>query len=181
MPDGSEEESAITGSGLTLQSGRSKPERTRPGTHLELIRLGSQWTIRRERRYDTSRNYSDSDGHCDVGIVGLQRGEVAAKVQQDVAKATDKAADSDAKAADKLASADASADKNVGEAQAKADEKTTDAAGDAVVTQAEGDHKVAVAQCESLSGQAQKDCKKQADDQLDAVKAKVKQLKKDAG
>ena len=73
------------------------------------------------------------------------------------------------------------ANKDVANAEAKADEKTTDAAGDAVVTQAEGDHKVALAQCESLAGQAQKDCKKQADDQLDAVKAKVKQLKKDAG
>lgn len=115
------------------------------------------------------------------GLSACNEAKSPETVQKDVASATDKAADSDAKAADKLANADASADKTVGEAQAKADEKTTDAAGDAVVTQAEGDHKVAIAQCESLSGQAQKDCKKQADDQLDAVKAKVKQLKKDAG
>jgi hypothetical protein len=116
-----------------------------------------------------------------LGLSGCNKAESPAKVQEDVAKATDSAAEKDAKAADKLADADASANKNVANAEAKADEKTTDAAGDAVVTQAEGDHKVAVAQCESLSGQAQKDCKKQADDQLDAVKAKVKQLKKDAG
>jgi hypothetical protein len=32
-----------------------------------------------------------------------------------------------------------------------------------------------------MSGQAQKDCRKQADDQLDAVKAKVKELKKNPG
>jgi hypothetical protein len=116
-----------------------------------------------------------------LGLSGCNNAKSPDQVQQDVAKATDKAADNDAKAADKLANADASADKTVGNAEAKADAKTTDAAGDAVVTQAEGDHKVAIAQCESLSGQAQKDCKKQADDQLDAVKAKVKQLKKDAG
>jgi regulator of protease activity HflC (stomatin/prohibitin superfamily) len=116
-----------------------------------------------------------------LALSGCNKAEPPAKVQQDVAKATDSAADKDAAAADKLASADASANKDVANAEAKADQQTTDAAGDAVITQAEGDHKVALAQCESLSGQAQKDCKKQADDQLDMVKAKVKQLKKDAG
>jgi len=69
----------------------------------------------------------------------------------------------------------------VATAEAKADEKTTDAAGDAMITKAEGDHKVALAQCEALSGQAQKDCKDKADERLDAVKARVKQEKKDAG
>lgn len=116
-----------------------------------------------------------------LALSGCNKAEPPAKVQEDVAKATDSAAEKDAQAADRLANADAAANKDVGNAEAKADAKTTDAAGDAVITQAEGDHKVAVAQCESLSGQAQKDCKKQADDQLDAVKAKVKQLKKDAG
>jgi hypothetical protein len=116
-----------------------------------------------------------------IGLSGCNKAESPAKVQEDVAKATDSAADKDAQAADKLASADTSANKDVNDANAKADQKTTDAAGDAIVTQAEGDHKVALAQCESLSGQAQKDCKKQADDQLDMVKAKVKELKKDAG
>ena len=116
-----------------------------------------------------------------LALSGCNKAEPPAKVQEDVAKATDSADAKDAQASDKLASADAAASKDVANAEAKADEKTTDAAGDAVITQAEGDHKVAVAQCEALSGQAQKDCKKQADDQLDAVKAKVKQLKKDAG
>jgi hypothetical protein len=116
-----------------------------------------------------------------VGLAGCNKAESPAKVQEDVAKATDSAADKDAKATDKLASADAAADKNVGNAEAKADAKTTDAAGDAIVTQAEGDRQVALAKCGALSGDAQKDCKKQADDQLDMVKAKVKALKKDAG
>lgn len=116
-----------------------------------------------------------------LGLSGCNKAESPDKVQHDVAKATDSAAEKDANATDKLAKADAAGSQDVANAQAKADEKTTDAAGDAVITQAEGDHKVALAQCESLSGQPQKDCKKQADDQLDAVKAKVKQLKKDAG
>jgi len=116
-----------------------------------------------------------------LGLSACNKAESPAKVQEDVAKATDSAAEKDAAASDKLARADASASKDVANAEAKADEKTTDAAGDAVITQAEGDHKIAVEKCEALGGQAQKDCKKQADDQLDAVKAKVKQLKKDAG
>jgi regulator of protease activity HflC (stomatin/prohibitin superfamily) len=116
-----------------------------------------------------------------VGLSGCNKAEPPAKVQADVAKATDSAADKDAQASEKLASADAEANKDVANAEAKADQKTTDAAGDAIISQAEGDHKVALAQCEALSGQAQKDCKKQADDQLDMVKAKVKQLKNDPG
>jgi hypothetical protein len=116
-----------------------------------------------------------------LGLAGCNKAESPGKVQHDVAKATDAAANKDAEAADRLAKADAQASKEVANAEARADRKTTDAAGDAVITQAEGDHKVALAQCESLSGQAQRDCKKQADEQLDAVKAKVKQLKKDAG
>jgi hypothetical protein len=119
-----------------------------------------------------------------IAIVGLSacgKAESPTKVQEDVAKATDSAAENDAKAADKLAAADASADKSVGQAEAKADQKTTDAAGDAIITQAEGDYKVAVAQCGSMAGQAQKDCKQQAEDQLAQTKAKVKALKKDAG
>jgi hypothetical protein len=113
-----------------------------------------------------------------VAVSGCNKAESPEKVQNDVAKASDKAADSDARAAEKLASADAAANKDVADAQNKADSKTTDAAGDAVVTQAEGDRKVALAQCESLSGNAQKDCKNKADADLDAVKAKVKSLKK---
>src|SRR5262249_14556551 len=115
------------------------------------------------------------------GLWGCHKAESPGKVQQDVAKASDSAAKEDAQAAEQLAKVDAAASKDVAEAQARADEKTTDAAGEAVITQAEGDHKVALAQCKSLSGQAQKDCKKQADEQLEAVKAKVKQLKQDAG
>jgi hypothetical protein len=113
-----------------------------------------------------------------VAISGCNKAESPDKVQQDVAKASEKAADADAKASEKLASADAAATQNVADAQNKADDKTTDAAGDAVVTQAEGDRKIALARCESLAGDVQKDCKDKADADLDAVKAKVKALKK---
>jgi regulator of protease activity HflC (stomatin/prohibitin superfamily) len=114
-----------------------------------------------------------------LGLSGCNKAESPEKVQHDVGKATDSAAEKDAQAADRLARTEASANNDVATAEARADKKTTDAAGDAIISQAEGDHKVALAQCEALSGHAQQDCRKQADDQLDEVKAKVKQLKKD--
>jgi len=116
-----------------------------------------------------------------VGLSGCHRAESPEKVRSDVVKATDAAAEKDSEASEKLASADAAASKDVANAEAQADRKTTEATADAIVTQAEGDHEVALAQCESLSGQAQKDCKRQADDKLELAKARVKQLKKDAG
>jgi hypothetical protein len=115
-----------------------------------------------------------------LGLAGCNKAESPAKVQQDVAKATDSANQQDAEATERLAKADEAGSKDVANAEARADRRTTDAAAEAVITQAEGDYKVAIAQCGSLEGQAQKDCKQQADDRLDAVKAKVKQLKEEA-
>jgi hypothetical protein len=114
-----------------------------------------------------------------LGVSGCNRAESPEKVQHDVGKATDSAAEKDARATDRLAQTDASASRDVATAEARADKKTSDAADDAIITAAEGDHKVALAHCESLSGQAQTDCRTQADEQLDAVKARVKQAKKD--
>ncbi len=112
-----------------------------------------------------------------TALAGCNQAQSPDKVQENVAKATDSAVKDDAKAADKLAEADAKGNAEVGSAEAKADDRTTNAAGDAVLTQAEGDHDVAIAKCKALSGQAQKNCKQQADDHLAEVKAKVKSMK----
>ena len=42
------------------------------------------------------------------------------------------------------------------------------------MTAAEGDHNVALEQCNALSGAAQKDCKDKADADYDLVKARAK-------
>ncbi|HEY6483017.1 MAG TPA: hypothetical protein VIY54_05765 [Steroidobacteraceae bacterium] len=112
-----------------------------------------------------------------VALSGCDRAASPAKVQRDVATANDAAARNDAHAAEHLADSDAAANKDMASAEDKADRKTADAAGDAVITQADGDHKIALAQCESLAGAAQRDCRKQADADLNAVKAKVKAFK----
>lgn len=77
-------------------------------------------------------------------------------VATDVAKAEQKA---DAKVDDKLN------DLNNKDAKGMYDVKTT---------AADGDHKVALEQCESLSGTAQKDCKDTADANYDLAKARAK-------
>ena len=66
-------------------------------------------------------------------------------------------------------------------AEAKVDDKlkdlnNKDAKGtyDVAMTAAEGDHKVALEQCNALSGATQKDCKDKADADYDLVKARAK-------
>jgi hypothetical protein len=112
-----------------------------------------------------------------LGVCGCNQAQPPDKLQHDLAKATESASEKDAQAAEQLEKADQQASQEVARAEARADQKTADAAGAAVVTKAEGDHRVALALCESMSGQAQEDCRKHADDQLDAVKEKVDQLK----
>ncbi len=114
-----------------------------------------------------------------LSIAGCNKAESPAKVDADVAKAADSAADKDVKANEEAAKTDASASTDVAKAEDKADSKSADAAADVAKTQAEGDNKVAVAKCESLSGDAQKACKDQANANLDAAKAHAKAMKAD--
>jgi len=85
------------------------------------------------------------------------------------------------KASTEVANTEKDAAKDVGSAAEKVDSKLTDlnntAAKDAykiTLAQADGDHKVALAKCDALSGDAQKNCKQQADADYDAVKANAK-------
>ena len=85
------------------------------------------------------------------------------------------------RASEKDAKADAAAQNDIANGLDKAATKEANAAADDAVTQAEGDNKIARAKCEALEGKAQKDCKDQADAQLDQVKQRAKALKKDQG
>ena len=85
------------------------------------------------------------------------------------------------KANSEVAGAEQHADKDVANAAAKVGDKLTDlnndAAGDAykiAVAKADGDHKVALAQCNAMSGDAQTGCRKQADADFEAAKANAK-------
>lgn len=85
------------------------------------------------------------------------------------------------KASTEVANSENAAAKDMGKAADKVDGKMTDlnnaAAKDAydiVVAQADGNRKVALANCNALSGDAQKSCKDQADADYKAAKAGAK-------
>jgi hypothetical protein len=112
-----------------------------------------------------------------LALAGCNKAESPARVQDNVAKAENSAADKDAKAAKKEADTEAAASKDVGAAQEKAGSETASAAADTAVTEAEGNNKVALAKCEALSGDLQQACKDKANAALEMAKAKAKQMK----
>jgi hypothetical protein len=114
-----------------------------------------------------------------LGLAGCQQASSPATVQHDVAKAQEQAANKDAKVAQEEAKTDASANADVANAADKADEKKAGSANDTAVAEAEGRHKVDLAKCEGLSGQAKSACKDQADAALEMAKANAKADKKD--
>lgn len=109
-----------------------------------------------------------------LALAACNSAQPPAAVQHDVSNAASTAADNNAQASEKLATATSEANKDMGTAAQKADEKVADVAADADVIAAEGKHKVAIAKCNALSGDAQKACKDEADAALDMAKAKAK-------
>ena len=92
----------------------------------------------------------------------------SAQVAQDVSKA-------EQNAAERTAKAERSAEAKVG-AQIDDTAHTAAVQGQKVEdADAEGAHKVALAQCEALSGASQKDCRDQADAAYQQTKAQAKQ------
>ena len=118
-------------------------------------------------------------------IAGLAAVTIALLAACNSAKSPDAVANDVAaaqqKASAEVASTEKDAAKDVGGAADKVDSKLTDlnntAAKDAykiTLAQADGDRKVALAKCDAMSGDAQKNCKQQADADYDAAKANAK-------
>jgi hypothetical protein len=107
-------------------------------------------------------------------LAACHQGKSPDQVAAEVAKAQDKANA-------ELTRAEQRADKDVENAAGKVDDKLTaldnGAATDAykvALAKADGDRKVAFAQCDSVSGDAQKACRSQAAADYDAAKANAK-------
>jgi hypothetical protein len=107
-------------------------------------------------------------------LAACHQGKSPDQVAAEVAKAQDKANA-------ELTRAEQHADKDVANAASKVDDKLTDLNNDAAkdaykvaLAKADGDHKVALAQCDSVSGDAQKSCRTQADAEYDVAKANAK-------
>jgi len=103
-----------------------------------------------------------------AGLGGCNRAHDQAQVERDVSKAAQDAAERSAKA--EHAAQDKVASRGEDTAHTAAVEQQRLAEVDA-----EGSHKVALAQCESLSGENQRACKSKADADYDDAKAAARQ------
>ena len=116
-----------------------------------------------------------------VGFSGCNKAESPDKVQADVTKATTEAAENNAKADDKMKQTEAQSSQDLATAKAdagaKAADKSVGAVADAAVTETEGATKIALAKCEALEGDAQKQCKDDANTHLKTVKDRAKAIK----
>jgi hypothetical protein len=107
-------------------------------------------------------------------VMGCDKAKSPDAVSKDVASA-------EQKASNEVANSERDASKDVGKAADKVDDKlvalNNTAAKDAytiAVAKADGDRKVALANCSALAGDAQKACKDQANADYDAAKAGAK-------
>jgi hypothetical protein len=116
-----------------------------------------------------------------MGISACNKAESPEKVQTDVANATTEAAEKNAKAEDSVKQTESQAAQDLAKERsddaAKAADKSIGALSDAAVTEAEGTTKIALAKCEALEGDAQKQCKDQANAHLQEVKDRAKAAK----
>jgi hypothetical protein len=117
-----------------------------------------------------------------VGISACNKAKSPDAVQANVAQATSEAAENNAKADENRkqvqAQASEEAAKEKADAEAKATDKSVAAVADAAVTETEGATKIALAKCEALEGDAQKQCRDEANSHLQAVKDRAKAAKK---
>ena len=111
---------------------------------------------------------------CAVLAAGCDKPKSPDAVAHDVAAA-------EQKASNEVSSSEKDASKDIGNAADKVGDKLTDlnnvAAKDAqniAIAKADGDRKVALAQCSALAGNAQKKCKDEADADYNAAKANAK-------
>ena len=116
-----------------------------------------------------------------LGLAACNKAESPDKVQADVAKATSEAAANNAKADEARKQAEAQASRDLAKAKADAQTQAADKAigsvADAAVTESEGQTKIALAKCEALEGDAQKQCKDKANAHLQTVKDRAKAAK----
>jgi outer membrane murein-binding lipoprotein Lpp len=112
-----------------------------------------------------------------LALAGCNKAEPPDKVASDVAKATAAAEKKDDRAEQQAEKTDAAVTNDLSKDVDKANDKEVRTAADDAVTQAQGENKIALAKCEALAGDAQKQCKDQANAELDMVKQRAKALK----
>jgi hypothetical protein len=116
-----------------------------------------------------------------LALGGCNQAKSPDKVNADVAKATADAEKRDSRAEERAEKTDAAVTNDLNKDVDKANAREAGAAADDVVVQAEGENKIALAKCEALAGDAQKSCRDQANAQLEAIKQRARELKRDKG
>jgi hypothetical protein len=136
--------------------------------------FGAMSHIHKKRRTDMRTYLASSIAMTILMLAGCNNAKSPDAVAKDVAAAQQKAST-------EVASSENDAAKDLDKAAGKVDDKlvafNNDAAKDAcniAVAKADGDRKVALANCMAASGDAQKTCKDQADADYDAAKAAAK-------
>src|SRR5262249_38478422 len=116
-----------------------------------------------------------------LALSACNKAESPDKVQADVQKATADAAANDAKAEADRKETEARANQDMvkakADAQTQAIDKSLAAVADQAVVEAEGQTNIAVAKCKALEGDAQKQCKDEANAHLTEVKDRAKAAK----
>ena len=112
-----------------------------------------------------------------LALGGCNKAESPDKVASDVAKATAAAEKKDERTEQQAEKTDSTVTNDLAKDVDKANDKEVRTAADDAVTQAQGENKIALAKCEALAGDAQKQCKDQANAELDMVKQRAKALK----
>ena len=116
------------------------------------------------------------------GLTACNQAKSPDQVQADVAKASAEAADKSAKADATQKQAEAQASDQLAKDKSAAETKAMDtsvaAVADAAVADAEGETKIALAKCQALEGDAQRQCKDDANAHLKAVKDRADAAKK---
>ena len=116
-----------------------------------------------------------------VGLSACSKTESPDTVKSNVAKAMGEAAENNAKADEKMKQTEAEAKQDLAREKSAAEDRAADksvgAVADAAVTETEGATKVALAKCEALEGDAQKQCKDKANVHLQTVKDRAKAAK----
>lgn len=117
-----------------------------------------------------------------LGLSACNKAKSPDEVQTNIAQATREAAENDTKADANRKQAEAQASEQLVKDRADAEKKATEtrvaAVADAAVTEAEGANKIALAKCEALEGDAQRQCTDGANAHLQAVKDRAKAAKK---
>jgi hypothetical protein len=117
-----------------------------------------------------------------LGLCACNKAKSPDQVQANVAQATREAAENDAKADANRKQAEAQASKQLAkdtaDAEAKATETRVAAVADAAVTEAQGATKIALAKCEALEGDAQRQCRDDANAHMQTVQDRAKAAKK---